>query len=94
MFPSENLTRQVPHFMADMHSGSAFEALSLDIGSFSIAPCVQDTAGAKLAVDISGKLHEMALALALKGPKPELMDTMRVGLPLQVGAQSGGASQR
>lgn len=77
-----------------MRSGSAFESLSVDVGSFSIAPCVQGRAGSELAIEISRKLHDMAVAMALKGPRPDLMDTMRAGLPLAVGAQAGGADSQ
>lgn len=71
--------------MADVHSGSAFEALSVDVGSFSVAPCVQRKSFSQLTIETSRKLHEMALAIALQGPSPELMDVMRAGLPLLVG---------
>lgn len=84
------LLHQTPTFVADVHSGSAFEDLSVDVGSFSVAPCVQRKNFSELAIETSRKLHEMAVAIALQGPSPELMDVMRAGLPLLVGGYTHG----
>lgn len=78
---------KVPAFSADMQSGSAFEALSVDVGSFFIAPCVQGSEASEIASQCSRALHEMAVTVALKGPRPELLNVMRLGLPLKVRAQ-------
>lgn len=75
---------QVPTFLADIQSGSAFEALTLEVGNFSIAPCVQSREASELAIESSRHLHETAVAVALQGPQPELLGVMRSGVPLKV----------
>ncbi|CAM9494605.1 unnamed protein product, partial [Hapterophycus canaliculatus] len=66
-----------------MKSGSAFEALAIDVDGFSIAPCVQRLEDSGATIGACGKLHETGVAVALRGPLPDLLAVIRDGFPLK-----------
>ncbi|CAM9706333.1 unnamed protein product [Ectocarpus sp. 13 AM-2016] len=68
----------------DMKSGSAFEALAVSVYDFSVAPCVQRPEASDAAIVSCGRLHETGVAIALRGPLPELLEVIHRGLPLKV----------
>lgn len=68
-----------------MKSGSAFEALAVDVCGFSVAPCVQHREAPDAAIVSCCRLHEAGVAVALRGPLPELLRVVRRGFPLKVG---------
>ncbi|CAM9823299.1 unnamed protein product, partial [Ectocarpus fasciculatus] len=67
----------------DMKSGSAFEALSVSVCDFSVAPCVQRPEASDAAIISCGRLHETGVAIALRGPLPELLEVVHDGFPLK-----------
>lgn len=67
-----------------MTSGSAFEALALDVSEFSVVPCVQHREASENAIVACGRLHEAGVAVALRGPLPELLGVIHKGFPLKV----------
>ncbi len=67
-----------------MKSGSAFEALAVSVTDFSVAPCVQRLEASDAAIDSCALLHETAVAVALRGPLPELLGVIHKGFPLKV----------
>ena len=67
-----------------MKSGSAFEALAVDVSDFSVAPCVQHQGAPNAAIASCCRLHEAGIAVALRGPLPELLGVIHQGFPLKV----------
>lgn len=67
-----------------MKSGSAFEALAVSVCDFSVAPCVQRPEASDAAIVSCGRLHETGVAIALRGPLPELLEVIHRGFPLKV----------
>ncbi|CAM9288314.1 unnamed protein product, partial [Ectocarpus sp. 8 AP-2014] len=67
----------------DMKSGSAFEALAVSVCDFSVAPCVQRPEASDAAIVSCGRLHETGVAIALRGPLPELLEVIHRGFPLK-----------
>lgn len=67
-----------------MKSGSAFEALSIDVSEFSVAPCIQHQEAPDAALVSCCRLHEAGIAVAFRGPVPELLSVIHKGFPLKV----------
>lgn len=67
-----------------MKSGSAFEALAVSVIDFSVAPCVQHLEASEATIVSCTRLHETAIAVALRGPLPELLGVIHKGFPLKV----------
>ena len=68
-----------------MDSDLRAERLSVDVRSFSVAPCVQGQAASMLAIDRCDTLKDAGVRVSLQGPEPEVLDVMRAGFPLKVG---------
>lgn len=67
-----------------MQSGSAFESLDMDVGCFSVAPCVQKPAASANTIKACSTLHEAAVTVALRGPLTKMLTIMREGFALVV----------
>ncbi|CAB1109754.1 unnamed protein product [Ectocarpus sp. CCAP 1310/34] len=74
---------QCSALVLDMKSGSAFEALAVSVCDFSVAPCVQRLEASDAAIVSCGRLHETGVAIALRGPQPELLEVIHRGFPLK-----------
>lgn len=59
----------------------------MEVGSFSVAPCVQMPHVPDLVLDSCRRLLEAGVAVALRGALSDRLDILRAGFPLKVPLQ-------